>query len=47
LVVLHPAVYVERLACYLIAVVDLEELVGAQWAEWYWLTPTQRWLESE
>lgn len=27
--------------------VDLEELVGAEWAEWYRLTPAQRWLESE
>lgn len=24
-----------------------EELVGGEWAEWYRLTPTQRWLESE
>jgi hypothetical protein len=28
-------------------VVDLEELVGAEWAGWYRLTPAQRWLESE
>jgi hypothetical protein len=28
-------------------VVDLEELVGAEWAEWYRLSPAQRWLESE
>ena len=27
--------------------VDLEEPVGAEWAEWYRLTPVQRWLESE
>ncbi|HTD67396.1 MAG TPA: hypothetical protein VK846_12785 [Candidatus Limnocylindria bacterium] len=24
-----------------------EELVGGEWAEWYRLTPVQRWLESE
>jgi hypothetical protein len=24
-----------------------EELVGGEWAEWYRLTPSQRWLESE
>ena len=24
-----------------------EELVGDEWAEWYRLTPVQRWLESE
>ena len=24
-----------------------EELVEAEWAEWYRLTPAQRWLESE
>jgi len=23
-----------------------EELVGDEWAEWYRLTPVQRWLES-
>ncbi len=24
-----------------------EDLVGGEWAEWYRLTPLQRWLESE
>jgi hypothetical protein len=24
-----------------------EDLVGEEWAEWYRLTPAQRWLESE
>ena len=24
-----------------------DELVGGEWAEWYRLTPVQRWLESE
>ena len=24
-----------------------EELVGEEWAEWYRLSPHQRWLESE
>ena len=24
-----------------------EELVAGEWAEWYRLTPVQRWLESE
>jgi len=24
-----------------------EQLVGGEWAEWYRLTPAQRWLESE
>lgn len=27
--------------------VDPESLVGPEWAEWYRLTPAQRWLESE
>jgi len=27
--------------------VQPEQLVEAEWAEWYRLTPTQRWLESE
>lgn len=24
-----------------------EDLVGEEWAEWYRLTPVERWLESE
>jgi hypothetical protein len=28
-------------------VIQPEELVGEEWAEWYRLTPVQRWLESE
>jgi hypothetical protein len=24
-----------------------EEIVGEEWAEWYGLTPKERWLESE
>jgi hypothetical protein len=27
--------------------IKLEQLVEAEWAEWYRLTPAQRWLESE
>jgi len=27
--------------------VRLEDLVGDEWAEWYRLTPIQRWRESE
>jgi hypothetical protein len=27
--------------------VNAEQLVGEEWAEWYRLTPVQRWLESE
>jgi hypothetical protein len=27
--------------------IDPEQLVGKEWAEWYRLTPIQRWLESE
>ena len=26
--------------------IDTEELVGPEWAEWYRLTPEQRWRES-
>jgi hypothetical protein len=44
---LNQTVYGKHRTCYLILVVDLEELVGAEWAEWYRLTPAQRWLESE
>jgi hypothetical protein len=28
-------------------VIQPEELVGEEWAEWYRLTPVQRWLESK
>ena len=45
--VIYPEVYGTHQICYLILVIDLEELVGAEWAEWYRLTPVQRWLESE
>lgn len=27
--------------------IDPEELVGPEWAEWYRLTPAERWAESE
>lgn len=27
--------------------VQSEDLVGDEWAEWYRLTPIQRWIESE
>ena len=27
--------------------INAEELVGEEWAEWYRLTPVQRWLETE
>jgi hypothetical protein len=29
------------------SLIEPEDLVGAEWAEWYRLTPVQRWLESE
>ena len=27
--------------------IEAEELVGAEWAEWYRMTPAERWQESE
>ena len=27
--------------------VSMEELVGDEWAEWYRMTPAQRWIETE
>ena len=27
--------------------IDPEDLVGPEWAEWYRLTPLERWAESE
>src|SRR5271170_5925091 len=32
---------------YSIAMIQLEQLIEGEWAEWYRLTPVQRWLESE
>ena len=32
---------------YLFSMIQAEELVGAEWAEWYRLTPMQRWRESQ
>jgi hypothetical protein len=29
------------------AMIEPEQLVGDEWAEWYRLTPMERWLESE
>jgi hypothetical protein len=26
--------------------IDPEDLVGCEWAEWYRMTPAQRWIES-
>lgn len=31
----------------MIFIIQPEELVEEEWAEWYRLTPVQRWLESE
>ena len=31
----------------IVSVMDPEEIVGGEWAEWYRLTPLQRWQESE
>src|SRR5258705_12746570 len=45
--IVNPTIYGASHTCYLTLVVDLEELVGAEWAEWYRLTPAQRWLVSE
>ena len=33
--------------CQFVDVIQAEELVGGERAEWYRLTPVQRWLESE
>ena len=30
----------------LVSMISAEELVGAEWAEWYRLTPLERWRES-
>jgi hypothetical protein len=40
-------VYSLEQACYIFCMIQPEDLVDAEWAEWYRLTPIQRWLESE
>jgi len=32
---------------YLLDMVELEDIVGGEWAEWYRLTPLERWHESQ
>lgn len=29
-----------------VTIIDAEDLVGLEWAEWYRLTPAERWKES-
>ena len=41
------AVYSHAGNWYCFPMIQPEELVGGEWAEWYRLTPAQRWLESE
>src|SRR5881394_3702543 len=40
-------VYAKARTCHGFCMIQPEELVGGEWAEWYRLTPVQRWLESE
>jgi hypothetical protein len=40
-------VYSAHGICYSSVMIQPEQLVGEEWAEWYRLTPVQRWLESE
>jgi hypothetical protein len=40
-------VYSKAWICYSISMIQPEELVGEELAEWYRLTPVQRWLESQ
>ncbi|MBE0545170.1 MAG: hypothetical protein IH623_27855 [Verrucomicrobia bacterium] len=40
-------VYSQVSICYPLYMIQPEQLVGDEWAEWYRLTPAQRWLESE
>jgi hypothetical protein len=40
-------VYSQTREWYQSRVIQPEDLVGDEWAEWYRLTPVQRWLESE
>ena len=40
-------VYSPAEGCYSRPMIQPEQLVSDEWAEWYRLTPVQRWLESE
>jgi hypothetical protein len=40
-------VYSLAQVCYPSFMIQPEQLVEGEWAEWYRLTPVQRWLESE
>ncbi len=40
-------VYRQVKFCYSYCMIQPEDLVGDEWAEWYRLTPVERWLESE
>lgn len=40
-------VYAKAQTCYSYSMIQPEVLVGGEWADWYRLTPVQRWLESE
>ena len=43
----EPRIAVPGAFCYPCGMIQPEQLVGGEWAEWYRLTPVQRWLESE
>src|ERR1051326_862279 len=40
-------IYLQSSSTIWTAMIQPEEVVEAEWAEWYRLTPIQRWLESE
>jgi len=40
-------VYSRGQVCYPSSMIQPEQWVEGEWAEWYRLTPVQRWLESE
>ena len=44
----HVYVYANAQFCYeFFSMIQPEELVEEEWAEWYRLTPIQRWIESQ
>ncbi|HWD92047.1 MAG TPA: hypothetical protein VG938_06830 [Verrucomicrobiae bacterium] len=45
--VFRALVYTRSKICYLFCMIQPEELIGDEWAEWYRLSPIERWLESE
>ena len=45
--VIYSSFELRLLFMHYFAMASMEELAGEEWAEWYRLTPAQRWTETE